>query len=680
MRPLSVMARTALLVSLAIGSVKTSAAPFTSGNILVSGGFSSREIREYTPAGVLVQTLPVAMHPGNQQLRDLVLDESSVLHVYHGTFSPLLRSYSGSWSSATFAGWSTANNVTYGGIAATDGFVFVTDMDAPDQGIVRFDTTAGFAATRFADSEEYIDLTIGLDCRLYALRSNSVSTQTVDVFDPLTMSPLGSVVLSLGGPAMDLRGIAVAANGGIFAGAWDQNIYHFDTAGQLVNSLATGGLVSDINLNASGDIVAAQWLGQLIMTTTALSSFSSFDPGLANFFVAHVGGEQAASCPCSGSQDLTAGQWRMISLPCGVGASDTVEDVFGDDLDALDYGVRWGMFERDEVAQVYHMLGLGDPLNEGEGYWIKTLDAGQSVSVDGEGNAVIDVALVSDVVDGVQNLVGHPFDIDVCWADVEVVDGANVLSLDQADPLIGMVRACAMVPPDPSCVMSRVGHRWNGAAYGAFDGETPGLQGTLSPFDGVWVKAFKPAIALRIPATEGTGCTFSVTAPPPPTVGSEKAAGDAQRMGSESYGRRRWTVRLVAESGDLRDADNVLGQLEDALDGYDYHDLPEPAPFDAPYLSIVFPHAEWAEQAGDYTSDFRRPYPKGEWRFDVIGSGLTAPVTLRWAGDGQPIRRAVLVDEETGETLRVKPRGSFTFDMGEGGRRSFRWLYGGGRR
>lgn len=781
---------------------------------------------------------------------------------------------------------------------------------------------------------------------------------------------------------------------------------------------------------------------------------------------------------CAESLPLNADTWTLISLPCSVDGSSTVQDVFGDDLDPADYGVRWGLFSRDEVGGAYNLLSLTDTVAPGEGYWIKTLDPGQSITVGGSGNLVVDVPLVPGP-DGVQNLVGHPFDFDVCWADAEVVVGAStVLSLDQADPLIGLTRACDMVPPDPSCVMSRVAHKWNGAAYEAFDGETSFLQGTLRPFDGFWVQAFQPDVKLRIPAIAGLSCdqcvpqpvadtggdtticagdtvtlgqpplaghtylwspggettaqidvsplattTYTVTAttacgstqdsatvtvtaalpgsvsddfegdvspwtttglwhlvdnsacaapayaspthafyygqdfscnyntgaantgtltsapitgidasselsfqyirdaetgsydvttveivtaggttevlrlssntsvwtssgaislaafagetlqvqfrlntvdsianstlgwmiddvvvttsaactPPPscvppafdfegdnspwtasgmwhaadnsgcftpepgysspthafyygqdalcnfdngatnagtltspPITGVDASSElsfqfvrDAENGGfyDRSYvevvtgsgttlidqitvdaltwttagpyslaafagetlqvqlrmdtvdaaantGRgwmvddvvvtgadvctsvttgpaaeppvkagakpRDWSVRLIAESGTLRDAGNILGQLADSADGFDRHDLVEPEPFGSRYLSIVFPHPDWGEHAGDYTSDYREPRPPfgDDWRFDVLGSGFGRAVTLRWEGHGTPLRGFWLIDEETGERVRVEPGGSYTFLMSDPGRRSFRWVHG----
>ncbi|MCP4660926.1 MAG: hypothetical protein GY856_36455, partial [bacterium] len=357
-------------------------------------------------------------------------------------------------------------------------------------------------------------------------------------------------------------------------------------------------------------------------------------------------------CPCSVSYALTADQWKMIALPCGVGTLNTVQDVFGNDLAPGDYGTTWTVYKRDEAGQQYVELALGDALDEGEGYWIKTVDVGQTAKVEGRRNAVIDVPLVS-VATGRQNLAGHPFEFDVCWADVKVMDGAAELTLAQADPIVGIERACESADPlGNGCVMSRVGNIWNGAAYQPFDGETPAMKGTLTPMDGVWVKAFKSGISLRIPAQVGSSCEAK-----------------AQDQGV--------TVRLIAESGDLRDAGNVLGWYPESVDGYDRHDLREMPPFGDRYLSVIFPHDDWGKHAGDYASDLRawQGSRQTEWRFDVMTSEVGHEVTLRWEGPRRALRFAQLVDEETGEVIRVDPNGSYSFRMSTA-RRAFLWRLG----
>ena len=59
-------------------------------------------------------------------------------------------------------------------------------------------------------------------------------------------------------------------------------------------------------------------------------------------------------------------------------------------------------------------------------------------------------------------------------------------------------------------------------------------------------------------------------------------------------------MRVIVESGDFRDAGNVLGQLPDSLDGPDGHDLEELAPFGSSYLTVIFPHEEWGGDAWGY--------------------------------------------------------------------------------
>ena len=114
--------------------------------------------------------------------RDLVYDQSGKVHVYTGTFDPALSSYTlagGGWTQRTHSGWSTFNNVSYGGIGLLGDYVYVTDMttfsEPADEakGVVRFNLADGTSA-RFLETEEPQDLTIGKDGRLYLLSANTV--------------------------------------------------------------------------------------------------------------------------------------------------------------------------------------------------------------------------------------------------------------------------------------------------------------------------------------------------------------------------------------------------------------------------------------------------------------------------------------------------------------------------
>ena len=166
---------------------------------------------------------------------------------------------------------------------------------------------------------------------------------------------------------------------------------------------------------------------------------------------------------------------------------------------------------------------------------------------------------------------------------------------------------------------------------------------------------------------------------------------------------QEWYMRLIAEvpSQQMRDRGNVLGQLYDSSAGKDSHDLIELAPFGEIYLTIVFPHPEWGDDAGDYSSDYHNPdaYNADEWIFHVKTSATNSDVTLRWEGlnvvstsfgGKKPKKKEELVidsfldrmwveDTATGERIPVVVDGelqTYTFNMNGSSVREFRWGIG----
>ncbi len=400
-----------------------------------------------------------------------------------------------------------------------------------------------------------------------------------------------------------------------------------------------------------------------IVTQAAASSDDVTDCGLYNF--GETQDYTLEISACAGFRDLPAGNWHSISIPCDPGLENTVQDLFADDLSGV-YGIDWALFTYDVNTGQSSVMALGDTVETGRGYWLKTRDDGQSIGpggivnpqaigMGGQPSSMTDMSLVADPA-GRSNLVGFPYTFSVDWADVQVVDGGNVLTLDQADPVVGLDRACDLDPPHASCVMSRLLYRWNGAAYETFNGATPGAEGVLSPLDGLWVKAFKSGISLRIPAVPSSR--------------------DAERAGDE-VDPNSWFIRLIAESGNLRDAGNILGESEQSVEGYDLDDLAELPPFGQPNLTVVFPHPDWEERADDYTTDFR-PLNLGLeseptlWHFEVRSSDPTADVTLSWEGSGTRLLGSELFDEETGERVTIRPGASYSFTM-TGPSRHFEW-------
>ena len=198
-------------------------------------------------------------HTSTEELRDFTVTPEGTLHIYSGTFDPTLQSYNWQSSSSqnntqTYLGWSTVNNLSYGGIDYYQNYVFVTDMktygsdEDEAKGIIRFSQTEE-SPIRFAESGNFIDLTVGLDNLIYGLESYG----KISVYDPETLELVRSFTLE--DKYNNYRGIAVNQQGEIFSAAWDGNIYYFNSTGNIVdvNSANISGVV-DFNTNNFNDI------------------------------------------------------------------------------------------------------------------------------------------------------------------------------------------------------------------------------------------------------------------------------------------------------------------------------------------------------------------------------------------------------------------------------------------
>jgi hypothetical protein len=254
--------------------------------------------------------------------------------------------------------------------------------------------------------------------------------------------------------------------------------------------------------------------------------------------------------------------------------------------------------------------------------------------------------------------------------------------------------------------MSSTMEQWNGSAYQSYDGGTPGAQGVLSSFAGLWVQAFKTGIQLRVPVKRGTGSPCATvtgngpssvqatalqeeeaaqpTSEPLATTAAEPQAvpqADKRRYPApKTRHPEEWGLRLIVEADGLVDSGNLLGRLRDSIDGPDQHDLKEQSPFDtSKFLTIVFPHSEWGGYAGDYTSDYRAVAKGGisEWSFEVR-SNQPRTITLSWAGPQDILQHSKLVDDETKKTFNPNVDNTYTVAMTKPVHR-FRWRVNGGR-
>ncbi|MHC4800010.1 MAG: hypothetical protein ACYTF1_25515, partial [Planctomycetota bacterium] len=133
MGEIDMQCRNVLLVTLipflVITATDLHAAALTYGNLLIS---TDNVVYEYTTAGQQIQSFPVPYYGTDyQQARDIAVGQDGKVYVYNGTFDPhlsVLDPTAATWEHYTVDGWSTANNGTYGGIAAKGNDIFVTDM------------------------------------------------------------------------------------------------------------------------------------------------------------------------------------------------------------------------------------------------------------------------------------------------------------------------------------------------------------------------------------------------------------------------------------------------------------------------------------------------------------------------------------------------------------------------
>ncbi|MBI3409430.1 MAG: Ig-like domain repeat protein [Planctomycetes bacterium] len=252
-----------------------------SGNLLMTVHNGSTDLlQERTPAGDIVSSIPIPQPQGSTEnyAHGVVVDVKGNIDVYWGGVSVYVATYSPttqSWSSQTFPGLSTATSLS-GAVAAFGNYVFATDMNTnsgPEVGIVRFDVTGG-PTVRFAQSNEYVDATVGLDGLLYCL----VGSTHISVFNPITMAPVREFDLTAPGSFGTLC-IAVDAGGNILAGTASTTVLKIDPTGSQVllqMALPVFKSAHDIAIDQDGQIVIGS-TDRAFVTDESLTSLTPID-------------------------------------------------------------------------------------------------------------------------------------------------------------------------------------------------------------------------------------------------------------------------------------------------------------------------------------------------------------------------------------------------------------------
>jgi len=410
---------------------------------------------------------------------------------------------------------------------------------------------------------------------------------------------------------------------------------------------------------------------------------------------------------CGKSYNLPANQWRLIAMPCDPDTSNSLLEIFGDDLVPADYGIRWAIYSRDELADQYQFVpNVASVLNQGEAYFLYSEDAtlldiaGIATTLTNRPDCpspdnncfVIPLKKPVDNVSTLSNALGHPLPYPVDWADFRIAaaDGSG----------------SPMTPSEALAnnYLSKVANKYTGSAYVPYDDVTPGYdEGALGAWDGFWVETLGDSLNtgelvllvpnMRSPGVITTDSTTAVTAVATTLAASTStntktktkippglAKRDAHRQSHRDAIKKseEWYVRLTVEAPteQLKDDGNILGQLYDSAFDFDEHDLVETSPA-SPYLTIIFPQETWGENSGNYTSDFHPVTPKkvlDEWTFDVLSDDPEREVILQWTGPDAILRTSWLIDQNTGEVIEPDSRSTYTFTM-NGTQRRFTWEY-----
>lgn len=124
-------------------------------------------------------------------------------------------------------------------------------------------------------SNRYRDMIIGLDGGIYALDTAGL---ILGKFDSTTLEPISFLTLE-----EPVQSIAVDAAGVVYGGTATGDIVGFNAVGKVTKRLASGiGLVSDLEVNISGDILAGSSTGMFAYSTTALSASAAFPSGFGS--------------------------------------------------------------------------------------------------------------------------------------------------------------------------------------------------------------------------------------------------------------------------------------------------------------------------------------------------------------------------------------------------------------
>lgn len=222
---------------------------------------------------------------------------------------------------------------------------------------------------------------------------------------------------------------------------------------------------------------------------------------------------------CNSVYTLPANEWHLISLPCNPGHNNSVADIFGDDIGGQ-LTEDWAVFKFNTQTQSYDSLSYTDTLEQGQGYWITSVNAGAELDLPdtstdtpvsypsqcSSGNGCFDIPLHSSPNNVQWNLLGFPFTSNQAWNTSEVVTNNSCQST-----------ACSIneaASDDKNILNQQVWKYVEGEGYVAIDNAKE-----LTPWSGFWVATLEnaysegqPRLLISLPIDNSGGSGHSIPA------------------------------------------------------------------------------------------------------------------------------------------------------------------------
>jgi len=181
---------------------------------------------------------------------------------------------------------------------------------------------------------------------------------------------------------------------------------------------------------------------------------------------------------------LENNKWHIITLPADPGNSNTVNDIFGDDIPGQ-IRTDWAIFNYNANKGEYDSYGLYATLKPGIGYWIIQKSGSSKVLDMPAGSTAITAAHYDEVYlhnkSGVNtwNMVGNPYPTAISAANIRIKTGNGVCA-----------SGCDLNTASSNNIVNNQFWSYDGSKYIT---HSPTSASTLNPWTGFWAVTLKDA-------------------------------------------------------------------------------------------------------------------------------------------------------------------------------------------